>query len=75
MLTFIQFVEEISQESLTVPPGDVELMRQRFGNNVLKMGYLQDDGSMLVPVECVLEAAQSLGSQTLTEAARNAEER
>ena len=33
------------------------------------MGHLQEDGSILVPLDCVLEAAQSLGAQTLTEAA------
>ena len=44
-------------------------MRQQFGDKVLKMGNLQEDGSMLVPIDCVLEAAESLASQTLTEAA------
>jgi predicted CoA-binding protein len=44
-------------------------MRERFGDKVFKMGHLQEDGFMLVPVDCVLEAAQSLGAQTLTEAA------
>ena len=44
-------------------------MREQFGDKVLKMGNLQEDGSMLVPIDCVLEAAKSLGSQTLTEAA------
>jgi len=69
MLTPIQFLEEISKRDLTIPPADVERMRQRFGDKVLKMGHVQEDGSMLVPVDCVLEAAQSLGAQTLTEAA------
>jgi predicted CoA-binding protein len=69
MLTFIQFIEEIAQKDLTILPADVNRMRERFGDKVLKMGHLQEDGSMLVPVDCVLEAAQSLGAQTLTEAA------
>ena len=69
MLTFIQFIEEIAKADLTIAPADVERMRERFGEKVLKMGHLQEDGSMLVPVDCVLEAAQSLGTQTLTEAA------
>lgn len=69
MLTFIQFIEEIAKKDLTIPPADVERMRERFGEKVLKMGHLQVDGSMLVPVDCVLEAVQSLGPQTLTEAA------
>jgi hypothetical protein len=71
MLTFIQFIEEIAQKDLVIPPADIERMRERFGDKVLKMGHLQDDGSMLVPVDCVIEAAQSLGTQTLTEAAEN----
>jgi len=69
MLTFIQFIEEIAQEDLTIPPADVERMRERFGDKVLKMGHPRPDGSMLVPVDCVLEAVQSLGPQTLAEAA------
>lgn len=69
MLTPIQFLEEISKKDLAIPPADVERMRQRFGEKVLKMGHIQEDGSMLVPVDCVLEAAQSLEPQTLTEAA------
>jgi len=69
MLTFIQFIEEIAKRDLTIPPTDVERMRGQFGDKVLKMGHLQEDGSLLVPVDCVLEAAQSVGTQTLTEAA------
>lgn len=69
MLTLIQFIEEIAKEDLAIPPVDVERMREQFGDKVLKMGHLQEDGSMLVPIDCVLEAARSLGSQTLTEAA------
>lgn len=69
MLTFIQFIEEIAQKDLTIPPADVQRMRERFGEKVLKMGHLQENGSMLVPVDCVLEAAQLLGTQALTEAA------
>jgi hypothetical protein len=70
MLTFIQFIEEIAQKDLVIPPSDVERMRERFGDRVLRMGHLQENGSMLVPVDCVLEAVQSLGAQTLTEAAK-----
>lgn len=57
MLTFLQFIEEIAQNDLTIPPADVDRMRERFGDKVLKMGHLQEDGSMLVPVDCVVEAA------------------
>ena len=69
MLTFIQFIEEIAKRDLPIPAPDVARMRERFGDKVLKMGHLQEDGSILVPLDCVLEAAQSLGAQTLTEAA------
>ena len=69
MLTFIQFVEELSQKDLTIPLVDVERMRERFGDKVLNMGHVQEDGSMLVPVDCLLEAARSLEPRTLTEAA------
>jgi predicted CoA-binding protein len=69
MLTFIQFIEEIAKKDLTIPPADVKRIREQFGDKVLKMGHLQDDGSMLVPVDCVMEAAQSVGTQTLREAA------
>jgi len=69
MLTFIEFIEEIAKKVLTIPPADVDRMREKFGDKVLKMGHLQEDGSMLVPVDCVLEAAQSVGTQTLAEAA------
>jgi len=69
MLTFIQFIEELAKKDLAIPPADAERMRQRFGDKALKMGHLQEDGSILVPVDCVLEAVRSLGSQTLAEAA------
>ena len=71
MLTFIQFVEEIAREDLTIPPHDVKRMRERFGDKAIRMGHVQEDGSLLVPMDCVLEAAQSLGAQTLTEAAES----
>jgi len=32
------------------------------------MGNLQEDGSLTVPVDCIVEAVQSLGNGTLTEA-------
>ena len=71
MLTFIQFLDEIAQKDLLISPADIERMRGRFGDKALKMGHLREDGSMLVPLDCVLEAAQSVGTRTLTEAAEN----
>ena len=53
MLSFVQFIEEIAQKDRTVPAADVERMRARFGD---KLGHIPEDGSMLVPVDCVLEA-------------------
>jgi len=44
-------------------------MRTRFGDKVLQMGHLSEDGSMDVPVDCIVEAARSLEAHTLTEAA------
>ena len=52
-----------------ISPGDVRGMRKRFGEKTLQMGHLQQDGSMLVPVDCLLEAARSLGTTVLPEAA------
>ena len=69
MLTFKQFVTELAREDVTIAPAEVQEMSKRFGDKVLQMGHLEEDGSMLVPVDCVLEAARSLETQTLTEAA------
>jgi len=35
------------------------------------MGHIEDDGSMQVPVDCIIEAAYSLGSQSLADAAES----
>jgi hypothetical protein len=69
MLTFKQFVSELAREDVILPASEIEGMRQRFGDKVLQMGHLNDDGSMNVPVDCVVEAARSLEAHTLTEAA------
>jgi hypothetical protein len=69
MLTFAQFVEDLSKQDIALPPAEVRRMRERFGAKTLQMGHLQEDGSMLVPIDCIVEAARSLGTQTLTEAA------
>jgi len=69
MLTFKQFVTELAREDVTLATAEVQEMSKRFGDKVLQMGHLEEDGSMLVPVDCVLEAARSLETQTLTEAA------
>jgi hypothetical protein len=69
MLTFKQFVTELARDEVTLSPAEVAEMKARFGEQVLQMGHLRQDGSMLVPVDCILEAARSLGTRALTEAA------
>lgn len=70
MLTFAQFVEEISRDQITLSPAEVRRMRNRFGDKTLQMGHLEADGSMRVPMDCILEAARSLGAGALSEAAK-----
>jgi formate dehydrogenase maturation protein FdhE len=71
MLTFIQFLEELSKDHVTLSPAEVQRMRDRFGDKALQMGHLQEDGSMSIPVDSIVEAVQSLGSQKLNEAVEN----
>lgn len=52
-----------------ISPAEVVRLRERFGAKTFQMGHLREDGSMLVPVDCVVEAARSLGAATLAEAA------
>ena len=68
MLTFVQFLEELSKEEIALSPSEVLQMRQRFGDKTLQMGHLREDGSMRVPVDCIIEAVQSLDSRKLGEA-------
>jgi hypothetical protein len=69
MLTFKQFVTELAREDVSLSAAEVAEMTARFGKKVLQMGHTGEDGSMLVPVDCIVEAARSLGTRTLTEAA------
>ena len=69
MLTFKQFVTELAREDIVISPSEFEEMKHRFGAKVLQMGHLNEDGSMNVPVDCIVEAARSLETRTLTEAA------
>src|SRR5438309_1389077 len=68
MLTFVQFLEELSKDHVTLSPAEVQRMRDRFGDKTLQMGHLDEDGSLSIPVDSILEAVKSLGSQTLSEA-------
>src|SRR5438132_5057148 len=67
-LCFVHFLEELAQQEIALVPAEVRRMRERFGEKTLQMGHLQPDGSMSVPVDCIIESAQSLGSQELSEA-------
>ncbi|MFN0165964.1 MAG: hypothetical protein ACKV22_05980 [Bryobacteraceae bacterium] len=69
MLTFKQFVSELATEDVLLSAAEVHRMTERFGKKVLQLGHLQDDGSILVPVDCILTAAHSLGSRRLMDAA------
>ena len=68
MLTFVELLEGLAKQDITLIPAEVERMTGRFGNKTLQMGTLNEDGSLSVPVECIVEAVQSLGNQTLIEA-------
>lgn len=56
---------------MTLVPAEVRELIARFGDKVIQMGHLAEDGSMLVPVDCIVEAARSVGTQTLAEAAES----
>jgi hypothetical protein len=69
MLTFKQFVSELARQDVLLSSSEIEAMRQRFGDKVLQMGHLNEDGSMNVPVDSIVEAVRSLEAHTLTETA------
>jgi hypothetical protein len=71
MLTFKQFVTELAMEDVSLSSAEVGEMTARFGEKVLQMGRIEEDGSMRVPIDCVVEAARSVSAQTLTEAAES----
>src|SRR6266568_2735558 len=68
MLTFVQLLEELAKQDVSLSPSEVQRMIERYGNKTLQMGTLNEDGSLSVPIECIVEAAQSLGNQTLSDA-------
>jgi hypothetical protein len=71
MLTFKQFVTELASDDVTLSPAELREMTARFGDKVLQMGHVEPDGSMIVPVDCIVEAARSLGTRALIEAAES----
>jgi hypothetical protein len=46
-------------------------MRDRFGDKTLQMGHLEEDGSMSIPIDSIVEAVRSLGSEKLNQALEN----
>jgi hypothetical protein len=56
---------------ITLNPADVQRMKDRFGDKTLQMGHLEEDGSLSIPVDSIVEAVQSLGRQKLNEAVEN----
>jgi copper homeostasis protein CutC len=60
MLTFKQSVAELAQEDVLISRDDIEAMNRRFGEKVLPMGHVNEDGSMNVPVDCIVEASRGL---------------
>jgi hypothetical protein len=71
MLTFKEFVSELARHEVTLPAEDVAEMTRRFGEKTLQMGHLREDGSLAIPVECILEAARALGDRQFAEAAES----
>lgn len=67
MLTFKQLVSELARKDVTLSPTELSGMIARFGDKVRQMGHLEEDGSMLVPMACIVEAARSSGAQELSE--------
>jgi len=65
MLTFIQFLEELSKDYVMLNPAEVQRMRDLFGDKTLQMGHLEEDGSLSIPVDSIVDAVQSLGSRKL----------
>jgi len=55
-LSFVEFLEELAQQEIGLASGEVRRMRERFGEKTLQMGHLQADGSMSIPVDCILES-------------------
>ncbi|MGI8743702.1 MAG: hypothetical protein ACR2NN_14230 [Bryobacteraceae bacterium] len=66
---YSQYISGIAQEEITVAPAEVERLRARFGEMVPQMGRWQADGSLVIDGDLIREAAVSLRSRELTEAA------
>lgn len=71
MLSFVELLTEMARGEISVSAQDVQRLRDRFGDKTLQMGHLQPDGSMLIPTECVVAAAQKIGRNRLADAVEN----
>jgi hypothetical protein len=60
----------MAQEEITIPPAEMERLKQRFGNRVAQMGRWQSDGSLAISTDVVQDATRGLGKTMLVEAAR-----
>ncbi len=56
------------EQDVTLSHAEVQQMTERYGERMLQMGTLNEDGSLSIPVECILEAAKTLGSRRLADA-------
>jgi hypothetical protein len=63
MTSFQEFVADLARDEMTIAPAEVSEMRSRFGDKVLQMGHLQPDGSIVVPVDCIVAATRSSASK------------
>ena len=70
-MTFSQFVMELAGEDVTLSAPDVQRLRSRYGDKVMQMGSIEPDGSMRIPIDCVVIAARALRTGTLVDAARS----
>jgi len=72
MTTFVQFLEELEQNKLTVVIGgeEVERLAERFGAAVRGMGVWNRAGdvSLAVPMANIAEAARTLDNRVLRDA-------
>src|SRR5580704_5738189 len=62
MLTFLNFIKLASKKTITFTPDEVATMQEQAGAAVLEMGDVQEDGSMVVDVSYLLEAAFALAT-------------
>jgi len=60
MLTFLEFIKTASKKTITFTSAEVRQMREQVGDAVLELGDLQQDGSMVVSVGYLIEAAHAL---------------